>query len=148
MDLSGAKSFSLDAKGRLTLPAGYRRQFDKQVRLIPLKDALYGFTPEGFGAWVDTMFVQKGGYDPRDPDDMELHDLLYQMATTIDIDSAGRIALGKIDATDPEARRRLGIERDVVVTGVGDHFKVMSTEAWEQERRDYASRIDRLMFRR
>ncbi|MDO4537175.1 MAG: MraZ family transcriptional regulator [Coriobacteriales bacterium] len=149
MDLTGAKQFNLDAKGRLTLPANYRKQFDKQLRLIPLEDALYGFTPEGFKEWVEGMFTDKdGGFDPRNPEDVELHDLLYAMATTIDIDSAGRIALGKIDASDPTARQRLGIEGEVVVTGAGDHFKVMSTQAWAAKQENYAARIAKLMYRR
>ena len=48
MYLTGSKQFNLDAKARLTLPANYRKDFDGQVTLIPLHDALYGFTPEGF----------------------------------------------------------------------------------------------------
>ncbi len=149
MDLTGSKHFNLDAKGRLTLPASYRKQFDKQLRLIPLEDALYGFTPEGFREWVEGMFTDKdGGFNPRNRDDVEFHDLLYAMATTIDIDSAGRIALGKIDASDSTARERLGlVEGEVVVTGAGNYFKVMSAQAWEALKQSYASRITKLRYR-
>ena len=46
MYLTGTYGRSLDAKSRITLPATFRKQFDVQVCLVPVGNALYGFTPE------------------------------------------------------------------------------------------------------
>ncbi len=56
-------------------------------------------------------------------------------ATTVDIDSAGRVALGKIDESDPQARR----SSSLTVTspfGNGDHFEIWNTKQVEQPSAD------------
>ena len=145
MYLYGSKRFNLDAKARLTLPANYRKEFGgNQLLLIPLSDALYGFTPEGFGAWVSSFFEKDGKkYDPTNRVHVNLRRKLTGNAVPVEIDSAGRIALGKVDAS---ARERLGLERDVTVVGVEDHFEVWNTERWEAEQANLAADIDALMF--
>ncbi|MBO7674250.1 MAG: MraZ family transcriptional regulator [Atopobiaceae bacterium] len=148
MYLYGSKRFNLDAKARLTLPANYRKQFDDNtVLLIPLKDALYGFTPEGFGQWVNSFFEKDGKkFDAGNRKHVELRRMLTASAVPLDIDSAGRIALGKVDASDATARARLGLEREVTVVGVEDHFEVWNTERWEAKQADVADKLDALMF--
>ena len=147
MYLTGSKQFNLDAKARLTLPANYRKMFDGQVTLIPLHDALYGFTPEGFGQWVRSFFEKDGKkFEPGNRQHVALRRKLTGSAVTVDIDSAGRIALGKIDATDQEARNKLGLVRDVTVVGVEDHFEVWNTERWEAEQARLDEELDALML--
>lgn len=148
MYLTGSKQYNLDAKARLTLPAGYRKDFTDSVCLIPLKEALYGFTPEGFQEWVDSFFERDGkSFNPRSRKDTALKRMLTGSAVTVEIDSAGRIALGKIDATNPEARERLGLtSRDVTVVGVGDHFEVWSTPRWEAQQASALDALDALMY--
>ena len=146
MYLTGSKRFNLDAKGRLTLPATYRKDFEEQgqVVLIPLQDALYGFTPEGFGQWVQSFFEKDGKkFEPGNRRQVALRRKLTGSAVTVDIDSAGRIALGKVDA---QKRERLGLERDVTVVGVVDHFEVWNTERWEAENAALDEELDALMF--
>ena len=148
MYLYGSKRFNLDAKARLTLPANYRKEFDdNQLLLIPLKDALYGFTPEAFGRWVSSFFEKDGKkFDAGNRKHVALRRKLTGNAVPVEIDSAGRIALGKVDASDPGARARLGLERDVTVVGVEDHFEVWNTARWEEEQADLADDLDALMF--
>ena len=144
MYLTGSKQFNLDAKGRLTLPATYRKDFDGQVILIPLTDALYGFTPDGFGRWVESFFEKDGKkFSPSNRRQVALRRKLTGSAVTVDIDSAGRIALGKVDAAKREA---LGLKRDVTVVGVVDHFEVWNTERWEAENAALDDELDALMF--
>ena len=148
MYLYGSKRYNLDAKARLTLPANYRKQFDcSQLLLIPLKDALYGFTPEGFGLWVNSFFEKDGKkFDAGNRKHVALRRMLTGSAVPVDVDSAGRIALGKIDACDATARERLGLERDVTVVGVEDHFEVWNTQRWEDQQANLAEDLDALMF--
>jgi MraZ protein len=72
--------------------------------------------------------------------------MLTGSAVPVDIDSAGRIALGKVDACDATARTRLGLERDVTVVGVEDHFEVWNTQRWEEQQANLADDLDELMF--
>lgn len=148
MYLYGSKRFNLDAKARLTLPANYRKEFGgTQLLLIPLKDALYGFTPEGYGRWVSSFFEKDGKkFDASNKVHVALRRKLTGNAVPVEIDSAGRIALGKVDASDPEARARLGLTRDVTVVGVEDHFEVWNTQKWEEEQANLADDLDALMF--
>ena len=104
--LTGQYQRSLDSKSRVTLPAILRKQFGEFVQLIPRKDALYGYTPESFEAWVNSLNL-----DPRSRNDAETLLRLNAMATTVEIDSAGRVALGKIDETTRGQRQRLAIAR-------------------------------------
>ncbi len=144
MYLTGSKQFNLDAKGRLTLPATYRKEFDGQVILIPLQDALYGFTPDGFAQWVQSFFEKDGKkFEPGNRRQVALRRKLTSSAVTVDIDSAGRIALGRVDAAK---RAGLGLERDVTVVGVVDHFEVWNTERWEIENEALDDDLDALMF--
>ncbi len=144
MYLTGSKRFNLDAKGRLTLPATYRKDFDGQVILIPLQDALYGFTPDGFGQWVQSFFEKDGKkFEPGNRRQVALRRKLTGSAVTVDIDSAGRIALGKVDAAK---REKLGLKRDVTVVGVVDHFEVWNTQRWEAENAALDDELDALMF--
>jgi MraZ protein len=148
MYLYGSKRYNLDAKARLTLPANYRKQFDdNQLLLIPLKDALYGFTPEGFGRWVNSFFEKDGKkFDAGNRWHVELRRRLTGSAVPVEIDSAGRVALGKVDASDPNARTRLGLEHDVKVVGVEDHFEVWNSQKWEAEQENLPDVLDDLMF--
>lgn len=144
MYLTGSKRFNLDAKGRLTLPATYRKDFDGQVILIPLQDALYGFTPDGFGQWVQSFFEKDGKkFEPGNRRQVALRRKLTGSAVTVDIDSAGRIALGKVDALK---REKLGLKRDVTVVGVVDHFEVWNTQRWDAENAALDDELDALMF--
>ncbi len=94
MYLTGSKQHTLDAKVRLTLPAEFRREFDREVCIVPAASALYGFTPEGHKAWVESSFPN--GFNPRSAADDKLRRFLNGQTVHVDIDSAGRIALGKI----------------------------------------------------
>ncbi|TGY61402.1 MraZ family transcriptional regulator [Muricaecibacterium torontonense] len=141
MYLTGSRTHSLDSKVRLTLPADMRREFDDRVCLVPLKDALYGFTPEGHQAWVASYFPN--GYNPRNPDDIKLRGGLTGRTVTVDVDSAGRIALGKVDESK---RKALGLEGEVTVVGNVDHFEIWNTDRWEAAQAAFEENLDSLMF--
>ena len=127
MYLAGAKDLKLDAKARLTLPADFRKEFDAQVRLIPMPEAIYGFTPEGFAAWMEGIFNRE--YKASHPNWRRTQLALNGRCQMVEIDSAGRIALGKVDE---QARKNLGIDREVVVVGSGERFEIWNSDAWKE----------------
>ena len=146
--LSGKFEMSVDAKGRVTLPSAFRKQLaaegTKSIKLVPFSGCLNGFTEEGFKQWVDGLFnVGDKCYNPRDAKDVRLHDGLWQSAITIDLDSAGRVALGKLSA---DKRERLGLSGDVIITGLDDHFAIWNAEGWHEKYDDFDNDLDALMF--
>ena len=97
MYLTGSKTVSVDAQGRITLPADYRDDFKEsgnKVCLIYVKGALWGFTPEGHKEWVESCFPE--GFNPRSKKDKALRLGLNAKTVTVEIDKSGRVALGKI----------------------------------------------------
>lgn len=141
MYLTGSRKHSLDSKVRLTLPADMRREFDEKVCLVPLNDALYGFTREGHRAWVAGFFPD--GFNQTSQRDVQLRKGLNARTVTVDIDSAGRIALGKV----PEGvRAKLGLAGEVVVVGNDDHFELWNAEKWEKAQADFDDDLEALMY--
>jgi MraZ protein len=130
MDLTGAKQHRLDAKGRLTLPAEYRKDFQEQIFLVPLPDALCGFTSESYGAWLASMFPN--GLNPRDKKEQAISRYLHSNTVTIDIDSASRIALGKVPMKTREQFGLAGVD-EITIVGNGDHLEFWNTEQWAEQ---------------
>lgn len=136
----GTRRCVIDAKDRLTLPADIRKSFpDKHVVLVPFNnECLYGFTPESFEEWVRSIFRDKGNeYNERNESHRKIMRKIRGGAVELVLDSAGRLALGKLDAVDeslrpgrPTRRQRLGIERDVMVVGNGDRFEIWNADRW------------------
>lgn len=142
--LTGTFQRSLDSKSRFTLPAEIRKEIPDQVCLIPLNGVLYGFTPEGFREWVHSQFEHDGKkFNPRDRRDVRLKLALTSRAKTIDVDSAGRIALGKVGA---EILAKLQLGRNLCVIGADDHFEVWDAEKWAIEDALNDEDLDDLMF--
>ena len=142
--LTGTFQRTLDSKMRTTLPAEFRKEFDGKVCLISFNGALYGFTPEGFKAWVDSLFEHGDQhYDPRNLKDVRLRKILTASCQTVDVDAAGRMALGKLGAKTLEA---LGFKHDVTVIGVFDHFEIWDAAKWEAENAGLEDELFELMF--
>ena len=148
--LTGAYPMSVDAKGRVTLPAVFRKQLvdetNKTILLVPFDGCVNGFTREGFKAWVDGLFEYGDHhFDPRNRKDVMLKRGLMGSAVEIDVDSAGRVALGKLDVK-PGTREKLGLVADVTVVGADDHFEVWNTDSWNALHAGGFEEIDSLMF--
>mgnify|MGYP001783143642 FL=1 len=149
--LAGSYPMSVDAKARVTLPAVFRKQLvdgdKKTIYLVPLNGCVNGFTPEGFEAYVDGLFEYGDNhFDPRSRDDVRLRTGLWARAVEVDIDSAGRVALGKLDVAKPGMREKLGLTDAVTVVGAGDHFEVWNTETWAATQESLEDDLDALLF--
>ena len=150
--LAGSYPMSVDAKARVTLPAVFRKQLvdgdKKTIYLLPMKECVNGFTPAGLEQFIDGLFIERGEnrFDPRSRRDVQLKTRLWASAVEVDIDSAGRVALGKLDGTKPGTRERLGLTTDVTVVGAGDHFEVWNTEQWNATQESFEDELDALLY--
>lgn len=143
MYLTGSKTVSVDTQGRITLPAEYREDFKEaqnKVCLILVKGALWGFTPEGHKEWVESCFPE--GFNPRSKKDKALRLALNAKTVTVEIDKAGRVAVGKIDEADFE---KLNLGREAVVVGDADHFALYNTTTWSAKQAELVDDLDALL---
>ena len=120
----------------------------KTIYLLPMKECVNGFTPAGLEQFIDGLFIERGEnrFDPRSRRDVQLKTRLWASAVEVDIDSAGRVALGKLDGTKPGTRERLGLTADVTVVGAGDHFEVWNTEQWNATQESFEDELDALLY--
>ncbi|MBM6774968.1 division/cell wall cluster transcriptional repressor MraZ [Olsenella profusa] len=150
--LAGSYPMSVDSKARVTLPAVFRKQLvegdRKTIYLLPLKECVNGFTPAGLEKFIDGLFIENGEnrFDPRSRKDVQLKTRLWASAVEVDIDSAGRVALGKLDGAKPGTRERLGLTADVTVVGAGDHFEVWNTDEWNATQESFEDELDALLY--
>ncbi len=143
----GAKRYNLDAKLRLTLPADFRKEIGDKVCVIPFDGCLYGFTPENYEAWINSLFEKDGrSYDPRNRNDVRLRRGIAGSTLLLELDSAGRIALGKLDSIKPGKREELGIVREVVVVGNLNHFEVWDAAKWDAEQESFDDDFESLLY--
>lgn len=131
VDLNGTFRFKTDAKGRVSLPAKFRKVLseDLVVTCSLSNDYLMVFDgSESFNAWVDGIFMDKfQGYNSTDKKQVLFRSLLKGRAFDVQTDSAGRILL------PADLRENVGIEREVVIVGNTGYFEV-----WSEQRRKEA----------
>lgn len=126
MYLTGSRRMNLDSKVRLTLPADFRKEFpDGKVKLVPVMGALYGFTPQDYVKWIERNCPEAdeiGSRDARKARTLNAH------TVEVEIDSAGRICVGRMSDAD---RQKLGLVHDVVTVGNGNHFEIWEAARWD-----------------
>lgn len=145
--LIGSFPMNVDAKARVTLPSEFRKQMDRTIILVPFGGHVNGFTKEGFKAWLDGLFERgEKHFDPRDRRDAALRRGILGAAKEVELDSAGRLALGKLDVAKPGTRERLGLTAEVVVVGAEDYFEVWNAEKWYAEQESFEDNVDSLLY--
>ena len=117
----GLSKLTLDAKGRISVPTRHRdaliAQCDGRVTLTRHPDGCLLLYPR-------PRWEQKRAELARLAHSRRvLQRILIGSAVDLDLDSSGRILIS------PELRAAAGLERDVFLSGVGEHF-----ELWEPTR--------------
>lgn len=126
MDTSftGQADYTLDAKNRLTVPARFRDRFSGGLVLAKdIEPCVAVWTQEGYAQFCENAL---GDASPLSPRARKIRTFLAANANNSELDGAGRTAL------QPFLLEHAGIERDVVVVGVGDHLQIWNRERWEQ----------------
>ncbi len=127
--LHGEYRHKLDAKGRLSLPAAFRRVLTCESLIVttsPHDDCLYVFEADQFDVWVDSLFEKEGGFNARKREHVALRKALNARAKDIEADASGRIGLAA------QQRSAVGLEKDVVLIGDSDHFEIWDAERWDE----------------
>lgn len=122
--LIGDFNHSLDAKGRVFMPAKFREELsDGVVATIGLDRCIFVFTKEEFSRFREkldsTSITNKQARD--------FSRFFYGNACECELDKQGRISLPQ------NLRDYAEIEKDVTVVGVSTRIELWSTEKWEKD---------------
>ncbi|MCR4764308.1 MAG: division/cell wall cluster transcriptional repressor MraZ [Lachnospiraceae bacterium] len=118
----GRYNNSIDAKGRLVIPAKFREKLceggDSFVICRGLENNLYVFSREEFEEFAESLMNP----EQPDPNAWQRRQFFMLGAVEVEPDKQGRILLGE------DLIRFAGIEKDVVVAGNGRHIEIWSKE--------------------
>ncbi|MEE8717270.1 MAG: MraZ family transcriptional regulator [Coriobacteriales bacterium] len=120
---SGTYTHTLDSKGRVSLPAKFRKSLPVALKLVPRGGTIHLFTIQDYQSWVGEFF-EGGKPDPRSREDSKTLFSLTAHAEDTDIDSAGRISISA------ELCKRAGLEKEVKIVGMFGHIEIMSPEKY------------------
>lgn len=138
-DLLGEYSRKLDAKGRLSLPADFRKVLSQDLRVTPdpTNQCLLVFETEAFSAWVDSLFESQGGWSAGNQKMVAQRKVLNSRVQKCEVDNSGRIHLNQ------GQRDIASLDKEVMIVGDSDHFEIWDEQRWNKflEDTDLASLV-------
>ncbi len=137
--LMGKYQNSIDAKGRVIVPAKYREELGSTCVLTRGIDTCLYIYP--IAEWE--KFMNKLSKLPTaDLNARAFVRHFYANATECEIDKQGRIGI------NPELREYAGLEKELVTVGILDKIEIWSKERWDENSKkmelapqDFASRM-------
>ncbi len=121
----GRYEYTIDAKGRMALPARYRDRLAEGVVVTRGFDACLLVYP--LEQWTP-LAERVANLSISDPDVRALRRLLFADAVDLDLDKQGRILL------PAGLRDYANLDRDAVVAGMHSFIELWSPEAWLHQR--------------
>jgi MraZ protein len=123
----GAAKVTLDAKGRMVLPARVRDKLAQlgEQQLVATVDRDQCVLVYPLGHW-QTLQEQLMNLPNLNSEARWLQRLLVGYATDLDIDSHGRVLI------PGELREFTGLQRDAMLFGQGNHLELWDESAWKQ----------------
>ncbi len=124
----GTFDHTLDAKNRLTMPAKYRGALSDGVILavpVDLKSCVGVWRPEEYEQYTTRALEE---LPPLSPRLSELERLFYGYSWDAELDGAGRIIV------PPSLGEQAGLEKDVVIVGVGKRLELWDRTRWSEHR--------------
>ena len=119
--MTGTYEHSIDAKGRLFIPAKLREELGSAFYLAMGVDACLAVYPQA--TW--DRFTEKFASLPMSQSKGMRR--LFANAAKCEPDSQGRIVVS------PKLRKYASLEKDVVIIGVIDRAEIWSAENWAEE---------------
>ncbi|HZG49770.1 MAG TPA: division/cell wall cluster transcriptional repressor MraZ [Thermoleophilaceae bacterium] len=125
MAFRGHYEHSLDAKNRLSIPSRFRAAFSNGIVLAKDPETcLAVWTPVTHEAIIERAL---GQLNPMSAEYRKLARYHQGNSFDLELDAAGRVTL------PPPLLADAGIEKEVMVVGVGDHLEVWSRERWRRQ---------------
>ena len=118
----GRFSHSLDAKGRLAIPAKFRGELADGLVVTRGIDRCLSVYP--LAAW-QTLAERVSALSISDPDARQFRRMVFAEAVDEALDAQGRILV------PPELRRYAEIDREAVVVGMNTYLEIWNPTRWE-----------------
>ena len=130
----GTYRHRIDPKGRLPVPAVFRRALDRDPAVVvTLLDQCLAVYPPAEWARLETQLHALPAFSKPVK---ALTRLLLSRASDCEIDTQGRILL------PPALREASGLGRDAIVVGVLNRFEIWSPESWDSFVRESERLLD------
>ena len=124
----GEHEHTIDAKGRMAVPAKFRGQLDKGAVISKgMGTCLSVYTT---ARWEEKSAELVAGKTSEELRDFERR--IYPSANEVELDGQGRLVI------PAKLRAYAHLESEVTVAGVRDHFEIWDRATWQ----DYQNRLD------
>lgn len=134
--LIGSFNHTIDAKGRLFIPAKWREDLGSVFIVTKgFGKCLFGMS---LAQWM-VLSEKLAALPMTDDDAQDFVRYLSSWATDCDLDKQGRILI------PPKLREEAGLEKDTTLIGVTNRIEIWNTENWEQKDKQMAGRYDAVM---
>jgi MraZ protein len=121
--LLGQYEHTIDDKNRLTLPARFRDSFAGGVVVTRgIDPCLAVYTKAG---WDEFCASQLAGLDQFSREARQMRRFLFSAGLEAELDKQGRVTI------PAHLLAQAGLEREVVIAGVGDALEVWERTAWQ-----------------
>ena len=124
----GATNLSMDAKGRLVVPAKHRdalfAQCEGDIVLTAHPHSCLLLYPKPAWEPIQAKIMALSSFDEQLS---SLQRLLVGHAEDLALDNAGRLLVSS------ELRKFASLEKDVMLVGQGSHFELWNMEAWHKQ---------------
>lgn len=117
----GQYDVTVDDKGRVRIPAKYKAQLGEEFIISCGESACLAIYP--MEKW-EKLTQQVDALPEFDEETAEFKRSIYTNATWGEFDSAGRVLI------PVRYRNYAGLKKELVATGVGDHFEIWDAENW------------------
>jgi MraZ protein len=129
----GEHQHTLDAKGRLSLPAKFRAEMTGRLVVVKgLEGCLYVFSTEEFERFLSQL-TDSGDFDPKF---RGVRRFFTAGATESELDSAGRVSIPTV------LRDYAKLDREVAVIGNADRIEIWDAGMWAAYNGETTDRID------
>ncbi|MDA3935626.1 MAG: division/cell wall cluster transcriptional repressor MraZ [Actinomycetota bacterium] len=128
----GDYQHTLDAKGRVSLPAKFRAETTgKLVVSKGLDGCLWVFPADRYEEFADRLLSK----DDFKQTSRKVQRYFMAGAADVELDSAGRISIPSV------LREFAGLEKDLAVIGAGHRIEIWNADQWAAYNRDAAESI-------
>jgi MraZ protein len=136
MQFRGINNISIDAKGRMAMPARYRERLLESCggRLVVTVDRDHCLLVYPLPEWeiIETKLVQLPSLNKQA---RLLQRLLIGHATELEMDAQGRILLPSI------LRDYAGVSKKAVLIGQGKKFEIWDEDTWNESQEEWVNAV-------
>jgi MraZ protein len=121
----GKYEHTIDPKGRLSIPARYREELaSRNIATLILSEGDHSVWAFPLDAW-EAFEERLRQHSQFSPERRNFARIMVASARECPVDRAGRTLV------PPELRQFAGLEKDVMITGVLEHFEIWNRARWD-----------------